>query len=199
MFCKVTIKGFLEKLSSKNPVPGGGSAAALAGAQAAGLVAMAAKFSKDKKIAKKAERLMKVLMSLITKDAEAYEEAAFAYKLPEETQKEKRDRKEAIEKALKHATEIPLQTARYSYEVLKLAEFLLKDCNPSVITDLGTAALMAQAAVEGAILNVKVNLASIKDKKFKKEINKAVKNLYLTGYQTRVIISQVQGKIANSK
>lgn len=199
MFCKVTIKGFLKKLSSKNPVPGGGSAAALAGAQAAGLVAMAAKFSKDKKIAKKAERLMKVLMSLITKDAEAFEKVMEAHHLSKVTEKEKEKREKEIEKALKYAAEIPLQTARYSYEVLKLAEFLLKDCNPSVITDLGIAALMAQAAVEGAILNVKVNLASIKDKKFKKEINKAVENLYLTGYQTRVITSRVQGKIANSK
>lgn len=180
MIEKKTIREFLRELASKKPTPGGGSAAALSGAVAAGLLSMAAKFSEDKKTAKRSERLMKVLMGLIEEDAKAFEKVM-------ETKGE--------EKALKRAAEVPLQTARYGYEILKLAEGLVKNCNPNVITDIGVAAKMAEAAVEGALLNVKVNLASIKDEEFKKEIQKAIKDLYLTGYQTRAIISRIQGKI----
>ena len=169
MLKRKTVKGFLEELSSGKPAPGGGSAAALSGAAAAGLVAMAAKLSKQKEIAEKSEKLMKLLMDLIDKDAEAFKWGD-----------------------LKEATEIPLQTARYSYEVLKLAEVLLESCNPKVLSDVGVAAKMAESAVEGALLNVRVNLISIKDQDYEKEILQAVKEFYLTGYLARMLLSKIQ-------
>jgi len=167
-----TIKKFLKELSSKKPTPGGGSISALVGSLAAGLTSMAAKFSGDQKTARRAERLMRVLMELIERDAQAFAGGN-----------------------LGEATEVPLQTARYSYEVLKLVEFLLENCNKNLITDLGVAAKMAESSIEGALLNVKVNLASIKDEEYKKEILKAVEKLYLTGYQTRAILSQIKARL----
>ncbi len=175
---RLTIKGFFKRLASKKSTPGGGSVAALSGAMAAGLVSKAAKISKQKEIAEKSERFMSVLVTLISRDAEAFEKIL--------------KKEPSIEEALKYAAEIPLQTAKYSYEILKLAETLAKNCNPKVITDVGMAVKLAEAAVEGALLNVKINLASIKDKKFKKEMQEAVEMFYLTGYQARAILSRIQ-------
>lgn len=179
MLSNLMVKEFLKRLSSEKPTPGGGSAAALSGAVAAGLVSMAAKISGNQKIAEKSERFMKVLTGLIDKDAKAFEKVMKA-------------KGKNREKALKYATEVPLQTARYSYEILKLAEALLKDCKPGVITDLGVAAKMAEAVVEGALLNVKVNLVSINDEGYKEEILEAAEKLYLTSYQARAILSRIQ-------
>lgn len=189
---KITIERFLKELSSEKPTPGGGSAAALSGAIAAGLLTMAAKISGNKKIAEKSERFKKVLTKLIDEDAGAYEEVVLAHKLSKGTKEEKEHRKQEIEEALKRATEIPLQTARYGYEVMKLAEALAKSCNIEVMSDVGVAVKLAEAAVEGALLNVKVNLDSIKDEDFKKEIKKPIKEeLYLAGCQARLIIQSL--------
>ena len=172
MLQEVTLKGFLEELAARKPVPGGGSVSALSGALAAGLVSMAAEFSRDKKVAEKARRLGKVLLKLVDKDAEAFAAGD-----------------------LKEATEIPLQTARYAYEVLELAEVLLQNCNPRLITDIGVAAKMAEASVEGALLNVKVNLMSLEDEEYKKDILKTARKLSSADSRARTILSQVQARL----
>lgn len=166
------MKKFLRELASRKPTPGGGSVAALAGALSAGLISMAAKFSGNKKISEKSIRLMNVLMELIDKDAEAFAGGN-----------------------LREAAEVPLQTARYGYEVLELAEALFENCNPKVITDIGVAAKMAESAVESALLNVKINLASIEDENYRKKIMQAVDRFYLTGYRTRALLSQIQARL----
>lgn len=170
----MTIREFVDELASNKPTPGGGSAAALAGAMSAGLVSMVAKISQDRKIAEKSERLGSVLAGLIDEDAKAYEGVILAYQLPKGTEEEKRERIEAIERALRRAAEIPLQTARYSYEILKLAEVLLPKTKPGLITDIGTASSLAEASIQSALLNVRINLASTKEEEFKKEINKGI-------------------------
>lgn len=180
MLVSWTIKKFLEELSSKKPAPGGGSAAALAGAMAAALVSMAAKLSGDRKTAVKAGRLMKVLVELISRDAESFKRVI---------------EEKYSQAALKEATEIPLQTAKYSYEVLKLAEVLLENCNPNVITDIGAVAKMAEAAVRGALLNVKVNLALVKNDDYKKEINQAIDKFYLADYLARTLLDKIQARL----
>ena len=85
-----------------------------------------------------------------------------------------------------------LQTAKYGYEVLKLAGALLETCNPKVITDVGVAAKMAEAAVKGAMLNVEVNLASIGDEDFKREILKEAKEFLRPDSVARTILSKVE-------
>ena len=147
MLQELTIEEFLEELAARKPTPGGGSVAALSGALAAGLVCMAANFSGNKDFSEEARTLMNTLMRLIDRDAEAF-----------------------AARDLREATGVPLQTAKYSYAVLKLAGALLGTCNPRVITDIGVAAKMAEAALKGAMLNVEVNLASIGDQDYKREV-----------------------------
>src|SRR5512136_501363 len=140
MLQELTIEQFLEELAARKPTPGGGSVAALSGALAAGLVSMAAEFSQNRDISEEARTLMNTLTHLVDRDAEAF-----------------------AARDLREATRVPLETAKHSYAVLTLAGALLETCNPRVITDVGVAAKMAEAAVKGAILNVEVNLVSIGD------------------------------------
>lgn len=149
MLPELTIEEFLAELAARKPTPGGGSVAALAGALAAGLVAMAAEFSRNKDISEESRRLMNTLTHLVDEDAKAFASGD-----------------------LRQATEVPLQTARCSHMVLKLSGALLQNCNPNVITDIGVAAKMAEAAVRGALLNVRVNLVSLKDDRYEKEVLK---------------------------
>jgi formiminotetrahydrofolate cyclodeaminase len=147
MLKELTVEQFLEEVAARKPVPGGGSVAALSGALAAALVSMAARFSGNEEFSERARTLMSTLTQLIDRDAEAF-----------------------ASRDLKEATRVPLETAKHGYAVLKLADALMEICNPRVITDIGVAAKMAEAAVKGAMLNVKVNLASIGDKRYEREI-----------------------------
>lgn len=169
MLGQLALTEFLEELAARKPVPGGGSVAALTGALAAGLVSMAAEFSRDKTTAEKARELATVLVRLVDEDADAF-----------------------ARKDLTEATEVPMRTAEYSYEVLELADILLRNCNPRLITDIGVAAKMAEASVEGALLNVMVNLTSLEDEEHKRDIVKRASKLCLTGSKARIVLSQVQ-------
>lgn len=194
MLSKKSTEEFLQALSSKKPTPGGGSAAADAGAKAAALVSKVAKKSGNKEIAEKSERFMEVLANLINKDAEAYKEVVSAYRFSKKNQ----TGEEKIEKALKRAAEIPLQTARYSYEVLGLAEALLEKAKPGMISDVGTASSNARSSIESALLNVKTNLSSIKDEEFKREINKGIEKIADYFLRAEQIIKSVQTRIASN-
>jgi methenyltetrahydrofolate cyclohydrolase len=147
MLQELTIEEFLVELAARKPTPGGGSVAALAGALAAGLLVMAAGFSRNSDICDESRTLMDTLTRLVDEDAKAFASGD-----------------------LRQAAEVPLQTARCSYRVLKLCGSLLEDCNPNLITDIGVAAKMAEAAVRGALLNVRVNLVSLQDEPYQKEV-----------------------------
>ncbi len=175
MLQKFTIKDFLVELSSEKATPGGGSTAALAGAIAAALVAKVAKISGDEKIAEKSERFGSVLRELIDKDAEAYEAVVLTYRLLKRTEEEKKIRNATVQLTLKRAAEVPLQTARYAYEIMKLTEVLAEKVNPKTASELGEAILLAEASIISALLNVKINLNSIEGEEgFKREISKGI-------------------------
>jgi formiminotetrahydrofolate cyclodeaminase len=169
MLQQLTIEKFLEELAARKPTPGGGSVAALSGALSAGLVCMAADFSGNKYSSEQARTLMKTLTHLIDRDAQAF-----------------------AARDLKEATQVPLQTAKHGYAVLKLAGALLETCNPKVITDIGVAAKMAEAAVEGAMLNVEVNLASIGDEDYKQEVLKEAEEFSDPDSLASMIVSKVE-------
>lgn len=172
MLQELTIEEFLEELAARKPTPGGGSVAALSGALAAGLVSMAAEFSRNKDISEEARTLMNTLTGLVDRDAQAF-----------------------AARDLKEATRVPLQTAKRSYAVLKLAGALLEKCNPRVITDIGVAAKMAEAAVKGAMLNVEVNLASIKDEDFKRKVLKEAEELSRPDALTEKTVRKVEAHL----
>jgi formiminotetrahydrofolate cyclodeaminase len=172
MLQELTIQEFLEKLAARKPTPGGGSVAALSGALSAALVSMAAEFSENKDSSEQARTLMNTLTHLIDRDAEAF-----------------------AARDLREATRVPLQTAKQSYAVLKLAAALLETCNPKVITDVGVAAKMAEAAVKGAMLNVEVNLASIGDEDYKREVLEEAQDFSCPDSLAATIVTNVQARL----
>jgi len=167
---------FLDAVAADTPTPGGGSAAALAGALAAALTTMVARLTLNRKkyaavqaeietLVTKSERLRTALAARVPQDAEAYNRVVAAYRLPKTTDKDRDARQEAIQQALAHAAEVPLATARDAVAALELARTAARMGNVNALTDAGTAAHMARAAFEGAILNVRVNADQIVDRK----------------------------------
>lgn len=177
MFIDTNIRKFVEALSSKEPVPGGGGAAALAGALGNALGSMVGNLTVGKEkykdvepevieILKKAKELQEKLLSLIDEDAEVFSKVADAYKMPKNTEEEKRKREEALGKALKDACQVPIKIMEYSLEALKLQRRLADIGSKLAISDVGVGSLLLKAAVLSGILNVYINLNGINDKEF---------------------------------
>jgi glutamate formiminotransferase/formiminotetrahydrofolate cyclodeaminase len=163
---------FLDALAAGTPTPGGGAAAAFAGAMAAGLAAMVARLTVGKKkyaeveadmnsIVEAAERLRADLAAAAPDDSAAYEAVMAAMRLPKETEAQQAARAEAIERATVGATDVPLRVARAAAEVLGLAAAAAEKGNVNASSDAGSAAQLALAAVRSAGLNVRVNAASL--------------------------------------
>jgi glutamate formiminotransferase len=167
------VEPFVEQLAAPTATPGGGSAAAAAGAMAAGLAHMVAAMSRGKKeylqyetelsaaIARLAQ-LREELKAAVDEDAESFNAVMKAYKQARESA----DGDAIVDAALKQATSVPLGVAERAREVAKLAEKLGPVTNPNLKSDLITASALARAAVEGALANVEINLASMKDAGF---------------------------------
>ena len=198
-----TVDGFLSELASSSPAPGGGSVAALAGALGAALNSMVCQLtigkeryktveSEIKKVILKSEQLRKKLRDLIDEDTDAFTDVIKAFKLPKETDQQKKKRSEAIQKGYKKAAQVPFDTARTCAQLLEIAETIALKGNQNSITDAAVAALMARAGVEAAIYNVRVNLGSIKDEKFVKKIDDQLQKLSeITTSKTQQILDIV--------
>jgi glutamate formiminotransferase/formiminotetrahydrofolate cyclodeaminase len=170
------VEPFVEQLAAPAATPGGGSAAAAAGAMAAGLAHMVAAMSRGKKAYLQYERelsaaiarlsqLREELKAAVDSDAESYNAVMKSYKQA----KESADGDAIVDAALKQATRVPLGVAQRAKEVGDLAAKLGPITNPNMKSDLTTASALARAAVEGALANVEINLASIKDEGFVRE------------------------------
>jgi formiminotetrahydrofolate cyclodeaminase len=168
----LTVRELLDRLGSSDPAPGGGAAAALAGALGAALVQMTANLSIDRpkladvqeqarSIEARAGELRQRLTQLGDADARAFEQVSAAYQLPRQDDAQKTTRLQAIQSALRAAAAVPLETAQLCADVLELAEEAAPLLNPAVISDIIVGAVLAQAALEGAALNVEVNLAAM--------------------------------------
>ncbi len=165
---------FLDELASSAPAPGGGSAAAHAGAMAAALVAMVARLTVGRKkyaavkermwqVIEQAEAQRAALTQAVQEDAAAFEQVMAAFKLPKGTPEEQERRKAAIQQATLEAAKVPLRVAHKVVDVLELAAQAAELGNVNAITDAGTAAALSKAALSGASLNVRINLTSLDD------------------------------------
>lgn len=162
---------FLERLASSDPTPGGGTASAISGAMAGGLLAMVCRLSTGKggddaafaKTLADVEEQRRALLDLAVRDAEAFDGVMRARRLAKETPDEKARRAAAIQEALMHAADVPLDVASRAVGLLELATSLAGTGNPNAVSDVGVAALLAHASVHGALLNVRINLQAIKD------------------------------------
>ncbi len=181
---ETTIKSFLERLSSDTPTPGGGSASALAGALSASLVAMVAGLSLTRAAAqtktmqqtrKKSLGIRERLSRAVKEDAESFEEVMKAFQLPKTTEKERVRRRRHVLRAYRNATTVPRLVSERCIELLELSETLIAKGNPNAITDAAVAALLADAAFSGALLNVQINLTSLDDRAFLAKMRNSIK------------------------
>ena len=183
-----SVRDFLGQLASRAPVPGGGSVAALSAGLASALTEMVANLTVGRKgfeeveeemkqITQKASEYREKFLKDIDKDAEAFNKVMDAFKLPKNTPEEIDKRKQVIQEEFKNAALVPLEIAK---DVLKLMEFISKIVekgNKNAISDGAVAAMMARSAILGALYNVKINLQSIKNENFVREISQQVKEI----------------------
>lgn len=203
----LTVNDFLKQLASAAPAPGGGSASALTGALAAALVNMVAnltqgkeKFAADEEymsqLIQAAAVVRRQLAELMEEDTLAFQQVMAAFKLPRETAAEKEHRQARIQATMIHAAQVPLKTAETALRVLELSQIAAEKGNPSAVSDAGVAALLAQAAVEGAALNVKINLGSIKDQAAKSDLAEHIDQIAQTARSlANDVLAAVENKI----
>ena len=192
MLVKLPVEEFSRVLGSNSPAPGGGSVAALSGVLGANLVSMVCSLSIGKKdyesfdnelaeALKLAQTLSEGLLKRVDLDTEAFNSVMAAFKMTKQTEEEKQSRSEAIQAGFKAAVQSPLGIARECLDVLRLANKLLGKSNTNALSDLGVASLQAYAGLEGAIMNVKINIPSIKDTNFVSETSLEVSALLEEG------------------
>ncbi|MGC8898231.1 MAG: cyclodeaminase/cyclohydrolase family protein [Bacteroidota bacterium] len=197
-----TINDFLMDLSSSSPAPGGGSVAALSGALGASLVAMVCQLTIGKKkyaevepemreVLAKAETLRDKLKHLIDEDTSAFNEVMDAYRLPKETDEQKRERQEAIQKALRRAVNVPLSVMQESLHGMSLSLTAALKGNRNSVSDAGVSALMFLAASESAALNVRINLSLFDDAEEAKRIAGEAKEMLENARRAREEILQI--------
>ena len=188
MLTNQKITAFIEKTASGTPVPGGGSVSALSAALGAGLAEMVANLTIAKKgyeavehemkeIAETLQTLREKLVAEVDKDSNAYRDVLATFKLPKDTEQEKEQRAEAIQGAMKNAARVPLGVAYDALQVMDLAEKAIRNGNRNAVSDGAVGTMMARTAVLGALYNVKINLASVKDKAFVEDMMREVNKL----------------------
>ncbi|MGB9857405.1 MAG: cyclodeaminase/cyclohydrolase family protein [Dictyoglomaceae bacterium] len=199
-----TVEEFIMLLASKEPAPGGGSASALLGAIGSALSSMVANLTIGKEkfkeqeplleeILKESENLQKEFLSLIEEDTNAFNKVSRVYKMPKDTEEQKDVRNETLERALKDATLVPLSIMEKSLSALKLLEKSIGNTNPNAISDIGVSALCLKSALQGGWLNIIINLKSIKDEDFVRDITKKAEALLSEGIKIAdYIYSQVE-------
>lgn len=210
MLEKKTVKEFVEELASSSPAPGGGSVSAISASLASALTSMVCNLTvgkkayneldEDKKVSidetlKACEELKFKFLDLMNEDTEVFLELMKTFKMPKDSEEEKKVRSENIQLGYKKSLEVPLSTAKAAFELYKYILIAAQYGNKNAVSDAGVAALMTQSAIEAAILNVKINMSSIKDEEYKNGIGKDIENISSEGTRLREEIL----KIVNSK
>lgn len=193
MLVDLTVKDFLDKVAGSDPVPGGGSIAALNGAIASALAAMVANLTLGKKgyelheelmghIAKLALQQKETFVKDIDRDSDAYDAVFACFKMPKATDEEKAARSAAIQEATKFAALVPMQVARNAYELMTLIMDVARLGNRNAVTDACVAMMSARSSVLGALMNVRINLGSLKDKEFVAKLSNEADELERLAY-----------------
>ena len=207
----MSVADFTNEVDSNSPAPGGGSVSALASDIGGSLARMMAHLSFEKKKFEQLDEktkeefkarfdklgeIRKELSTLVDKDTESFNEFMKAVKMPKETEEQNQLRAKAIQEATIFSIEVPYKTASLSLEALRLLDFLIKNGNQNAITDIGVGTLMLSAGMEGAILNVKVNLGQIKDKQIYDKYRDGCKEILSEGNEIKDnIISNIHKQL----
>ncbi len=202
---------FSNEVDSNSPAPGGGSVAALASNIGISLGRMMGNLSFGKKkfealdedikkeFKEKFEKLGSIrdnLLELVDKDTESFNEVMKAFKLPKETDEQKSIRKKAIQDATIKSIDVPFETAKNSLDALELMEYFVDYGNQNAITDLGVGNLLLYTGLEGAILNVKVNLCGLDDGEFVEKKRSECEDMILKGSGIKdCVLRRIHGKL----
>lgn len=177
----MTCRDFADETASESPAPGGGSISAYMGSLGAALATMVANLSAHKagwddrweefsNVADRGRVLVDSLMHLVDEDTEAFNRIMAVFGMPKGTDAEKEARAQALEEATEYATRVPLRTMEQAVQVFPLALLMAEQGNPASVSDAGVGALAARAAVRGALLNVKINAAGLKNRQLADEL-----------------------------
>jgi len=177
----LSLNDFVQEVASSSPAPGGGSVAAYAGAQGYALVAMVCRLTLGREkffpVQEEMRLLLEVavarreeLLILVQEDTEGFKVVMDALELPKNSDEEKRLRREALEQATIKAAEIPMKTAKVCLTGLSEISGLLTKGNPNALSDMGVAALMFKAGLEGALYNVQINALGLKSLQTKEDL-----------------------------
>ncbi|MGD9567670.1 MAG: cyclodeaminase/cyclohydrolase family protein [Sedimentibacter sp.] len=205
MLTQKSSREFAALLASKNPVPGGGGAAALTAALGTALNSMVANFSIGKKkfidvkekhedLLKRGEALREKLIDLVDKDAEFFEPLSKAYVMPSSTEEEKKQKEEVLQKCLKVACSAPMETLECTYDAIKMHEEIVEISSKNIISDVGVGVQCLKAALNSAYLNVLINLNSITDENYVKENKEKAEKLLTEG---NFVADEVYIKVVN--
>ena len=206
-FITLSAEEFADRLFSKDPVPGGGGAAAYAGALGIALGGMVANLTIGKpkyadiedelqSLRAEAQRIHKALLLLVEKDAEAFAPLADAYRMASETESEKEEKERVMQTCLINAALVPLEIMEKSAEALPLLEELAHKGSPLAVSDAGCGAALSKAAIQAAWLNVCINTRLIKDEKFAAQANsRAMDILEISLPLADRIYNEVEGKL----
>ena len=173
----MTCRAFADETASESPAPGGGSISAYLGSLGAALGTMVANLSSHKagwddrweefsKWAENGQQIKDELLGLVDEDTAAFNRVMAAFSLPKATEEEKAARSQAIQEATRFATEVPFRTMQRSFDSFELIKAMAETGNPNSVSDAGVGALCARSAVIGAFLNVKINVAGLRDREF---------------------------------
>jgi formiminotetrahydrofolate cyclodeaminase len=172
-----SLNAFLDDVASSSPAPGGGSVAALSGALGAALTSMVCNLTigkkkyadvedEMKKVLAQSEHLREQFTMLIELDTHAFNKVMEAFALPKDTEPQKALRSAAVREATKEATMVPLEVMKHCIDALALAQLVAARGNANSVSDAGVSAIMLNAALEGAALNVRINLNGLDDPEF---------------------------------
>lgn len=204
----MSVKDFCDVLSSKEPAPGGGSTAALSGVLGASLTMMVGNLTFGKKSYEALEpesrkklqedfetvcRIRTVLMKLVDEDTNAFNRYMAAIKMPKDTGIEKEVREEALRQASLHALEVPLEVAQNCLMVLKHQQSFVMYGNRNAVSDIGVGALLAFSGVEGAALNVRINLPGISDEEVRYHASEQIESCL---NEAQVIERKIQAMVS---
>jgi glutamate formiminotransferase/formiminotetrahydrofolate cyclodeaminase len=182
------LDGFLKELASNSPAPGGGSVAALSGSLGAALLEMVCNLTVGKKkyedvwgqmasLSRELSSKRNRLMELVDEDTDAFNDVIAAFRMPKETEEEKALRSGAIQEGYKKAIATPMDTARTCIDVLELGVKVAESGNVNSISDAGVGADMAAAGLQGAIMNIRINLGSLKDEDYKRSREEDIRRM----------------------
>ena len=203
MLMEMSVRDFVSLLASDAPAPGGGSVAALNGVLSAALITMVCRLSVGRKefdqyedgllsVLEKADRIGTELSELVDRDTEAFNQVMNAFKMPKTIGNEKTKRKAAIQDAFRVATEIPLEVARHCSSLLELSMNLFQKSNPNTVSDLGVAAHCAYSGFMGALMNVNINIPSVKDEGYTSKIITEVNEMRKRANSLKLRIDKVE-------